>query len=48
VEISIGIENQEPKATMIIESLALRFQSRRPILAARGKNLPRHVTSIAF
>lgn len=31
LDISIGIENQHPVATLVIESLALRFQSRRPV-----------------
>jgi len=31
LDINIGIENQHAVATLVIESLALRFQSRRPI-----------------
>ena len=36
LDISVGIENQHPVATLVIESLALRFQSRRPTFGAEN------------
>lgn len=42
LDISIGVENKDHEAAMVIESLALRFQSRRPRLG--GDNADPHTT----
>ncbi len=44
LDISIGLENQDREATMVIESLALRFQSRRP--RREGDNADPHTTVV--